>query len=199
MSEHPESAPQAPRRDRLRRPVQRARDQLRHRRQRARGDRPRRRTTWCRSGSPPTAAGCSSPATPSGSQIKGPDQLPERRRRPRVDRAAARGRRHRPRRPRAGAAARRRSARSTWSSRCCTGRGARTAPSRGCSRWPASATSARACSRARSAWTRRYMKVVLAGGRAAGAAVGDGDARASGTATRTASAHRSPTSASRCS
>ena len=46
------------------------------------------------------------------------------------------------------------SARSTSSSRCSTARGARTAPSRGCSRWPACATSAPACSPPRSAWTR---------------------------------------------
>ena len=45
------------------------------------------------------------------------------------------------------------SARSTPSSRCCTGRSARTARCRGCWRWPASATSAPGCSRPRSAWT----------------------------------------------
>ena len=39
-------------------------------------------------------------------------------------------------------------ARSTSCSPCCTGASARTAPSRGCSRWPASPTSGRACSRA---------------------------------------------------
>ena len=33
--------------------------------------RPRRSTTWCRSASPPTAAGCWSPATPSGCAITG--------------------------------------------------------------------------------------------------------------------------------
>jgi len=39
-----------------------------------------------------------------------------------------------------------RSAITQWSSRCCTGRGARTAPSRASSRWPGCGTSAPACS-----------------------------------------------------
>ncbi len=69
------------------------------------------------------------------------------------------------------AAAARCSARSTWSSRCCTARGARTAPSRACSRWPACATSAPACSPPRSSMDKAFMKVVLAGRRAPGAAV----------------------------
>ena len=42
----------------------------------------------------------------------------------------------------------------TWCCRCCTARSVRTAPSRACSRWRASATSAPACWPARSAWTR---------------------------------------------
>ena len=46
------------------------------------------------------------------------------------------------------------SARSTWCCLCCTARSARTAPSRACWRWPASATWGRACWPARSAWTR---------------------------------------------
>ena len=46
------------------------------------------------------------------------------------------------------------SAASTSSSPCCTGPSARTARSRGCWRWPACPTSARACSPAPRAWTR---------------------------------------------
>ena len=66
MNEPTPPHPQAPRRRRLRRALQRARDLVRDGRQRAAGDRPRRRTTSCRSASPPTAAGCWSPGTPSG-------------------------------------------------------------------------------------------------------------------------------------
>ncbi len=47
-----------------------------------------------------------------------------------------------------------RSARWTWCCRSSTGPSARTAPSRGCSSWRASRTSARASQRRRSAWTR---------------------------------------------
>ncbi len=100
-----------------------------------------------------------------------PDRLRDRRRRtelPSVD-GGPRGGRADPgtdgdrpgRAPSRPSRPRRPSARSTWSSRCCTDRGARTAPSRGCSRWPASATSAPACSPPRSSMDKAYMKVVL--------------------------------------
>ena len=149
------SLAQAPRRRRLRRPLQRARDLVRHRRQRARRDRPRRVRRRPDRHRHATAAGCWSPATPTGCASTGPDALPsvDGDRAP-VVAGARRATAPTSSSPTPSQPAARPSARSTSSSRSCTARGARTARSRACSRWPASATSAPACSPRRSAWTR---------------------------------------------
>ena len=136
---------------------------MRDRRERAPGDRPRRATTWCRSASPTTADGCWSPGTRGGSRSPAPTSCPRstaraRRSCSRSDRRGSELVVHEP-----GARAAHASARSTSCSRCCTGRGARTAPSRGCSRWPASGTSARVCWPRAVGMDKHYMKVVLAG------------------------------------
>ena len=78
------------------------------------------------------------------------------------------------------------SARSTWSSRCCTGRGARTAPCRACWRWPASGTSAPGVLASAVGMDKHYMKVVLAGARPAGAALHGDHRRAAGRPTAAA-------------
>ena len=124
----------------VRRPQQRARDLLRQRGQRPAGVGPAAATTSCR----------------WASRREGRWVLEARRARPADDhrRPTARGGRQRHavvlrRRTRPGAAARStrpgspRSCWPTWTScsRCCTGPGARTAPSRACSRWPGSRTS----------------------------------------------------------
>ena len=51
--------------------------------------------------------------------------------------------------------------RSTWCSRCCTGGSVRTAPFRGCWRWPACPTSGPGCWPAPRRWTRTFAKKLL--------------------------------------
>ena len=80
-------------------------DLLRHRRQRAARRSTATGTTWCRSASPPTAAGCSSRATRTRLAITRPTLPGVDGDRAAVALARDRGR-HRPRRRRAGAARR---------------------------------------------------------------------------------------------
>ncbi len=165
--------PQAPRRRRLRRPLQRARDLVRHRRERAAGDRPR----GVRRG-----AGRHRHRRPLGARVRRPGAAARSRARP-----AARGRRRPARRSRSPGTATRTDLVVTEPSDAAAHarRGRRRLPAaarpvgRGrhdpgaCSRWPACATSAPACSPRAVGMDKAYMKVVLRGGRAAGAAVGD--------------------------
>ena len=178
MTEDGPTAP-TPRRRRLRRPQQRARHLLRHRRQRAARHRPRalrrgagrhrprrplgagrrRRRSGSRSpaascprSTPPARRSCSPATRPAAAwSCTSPAQVP-----------------------------RGRSARSTSSSRCCTARTARTARSRGCSRWPASPTSAPGCSPRPPRMDKGHMKVAAARRRAPGRAVRRGHRRATG-------------------
>ena len=155
-------SPPTPRRRRLRRPQHRARGLLRLGRAACSRRSTATATTWCRSGSPARAAGCWPPTSP--------ETLAHHRRR------AARGRRRRRRGrarrrpdppgaggPRAGPGAARSSARSTWSCRCCTGRTARTARSRGCSSWPACRYVGSGVFASAAAMDKGHMKTLLQG------------------------------------
>ena len=152
-----------PGRGRLRRPQQRARHLGRLGRQRARRPRPGRATTSSRSASRPSGQWVLTDADPAALRITG-RTLPEVEKGTRSSCRPTR-RRRRWSRVEPGAGGRRRSSRSTSSSRCCTAASARTARSRGCSRWPACPTSAPGVFASAAAMDKEFTKNLL---RAAG-------------------------------